>query len=225
MEFFQSIKILLFGVIKRVYVWLPAIFLDPFDINKKLVQPMLPETLKFDLPWSSDWASVVLTGLIIWAVFVTFHEHRSRVSKPKANWSETDILRYLLVDSKLLLWKRANDRLVEQIELALRDAAISEHISTWGRPRNKGDEPGLPSETPIPPDNWVHDRFSILHGVSTIKGRRYKKTEFYGSNNYLEVRFNKGEILKMWPKTNTLLRVFDFRAFMRKKIINGKRVR
>ena len=65
------------GILRRFWVWSPAILLDPYDLWDKLVKPMLPGS-GFSLPWSPDWAPLVLIGLIFWAAFLTFHELRTR---------------------------------------------------------------------------------------------------------------------------------------------------
>ncbi len=73
-EFFKSIRLFLWGIIKRIYIWLPAFLLDPFDFFNRYIYPKREEPL--DMP--SDWFPWVLGILVLWAGLRTFHELRSK---------------------------------------------------------------------------------------------------------------------------------------------------
>ena len=226
MELRRSLGLFIWGVLKRGYLWLPPIFLDPFDVNKKVVQPMMPETWKFELPWSPEWAPLVLIGLLVWAAVLTFHEHRSRESIKKPDWREEDVVQYILANSKLMRWERAGDRLVENIEIALRDAARCGSIQAWGRPENKNNEQTRPTERSIPQDYWDNGRFNIFRGTSSGKNKKTVYTiNLYGTGDYRDVRFNKREILKEWPSANIVRRLLDIKRPARIRLTKGTEVK
>ena len=213
------------GIIKRFYLWAPAVVLDPFDLYEKLVKPVLPEGLRFDLPWSPDWAPLVLIGLIAWAALLTFHEHRLRpIIRP--NWREEDVVTYLLGKSKFMRGRRAEDGLIDEIELALRDAARRGAIHSWGRPLTEGSASVSRTERPIPEENWDADDFNIFDGVGTDGNKPLRRRiNIYGTNKYRDVKFNKKEIVKEWPRAIWFSRILDTRRWARIRLTKGERVK
>lgn len=161
MEYLESAKLLTYGILKRFLLWAPALILNPFDVNKKLVQPVLPDAWKFDLPWSPDWAVVVLICLIFWAAICTFNEHRSH-TKPRPNWNVNDVLGYILKESKMLSRRAASDRLINEIEVELRDAARDGRIKVWGRPYDTKISGAPATEREIPQEHWDNYTYQIL---------------------------------------------------------------
>ncbi len=82
MELAKSAGQFLFGILRRFWIWAPAFLLDPYDLWRQLIKPMLPEKYQVDLPWSTDWAPWVLMGLIVWAAIITYHELNQRTRSP-----------------------------------------------------------------------------------------------------------------------------------------------
>lgn len=74
MELLRSTQQLLSGILRRFYIWTPALLFFPYDLWKRLINPTLPETVQFDLPWSPNWAPWTLIGLIFLATVLTYHE-------------------------------------------------------------------------------------------------------------------------------------------------------
>jgi len=221
----QSMSLFLGGIIKRFYLWTPIVVLDPFDLNQKLVQPMLPEAWKFQLPWSPDWAPVVLIGLIFWAAVLTFHEHR-RYRPGRPDWDENDVAKYLLASSKMMMRLSTNDRLINKIELSIRDAARCGTIRVWGRPRRNPGGVTPATEQPIPENYWEHGRFNIYKGLTTDgKGRNVRRVNIEGTRDYSDLKFNRKEIMMAWPKTNFLQRMLDIGRYDRVRLTTGTRVK
>ena len=73
-DFLQSLGSFLWGIIKRSYYWLPAFLLDPFDIYNKFLRPFLFAESKGEANIPVGWFPYVLSGLILWAAFLTYHE-------------------------------------------------------------------------------------------------------------------------------------------------------
>ena len=229
MELLRSTSLLVRGVIKRFYLWAPVVVLDPFDLYDKLIKPLLPEGWKFDLPWSPDWAPLVLIALIVWAALLTFHELRLRPTiRPTIwpNWREEDVVTYLLGKSKFMRGRLAEDGLIDEIELALRDMARRGAIHSWGRPWREDGASVSRTEKPIPEENWDTDHFNIFDGVGTDGNKSLRRRiNIYGTKNYGNVKFNKNEIVKEWPRAMWFSRLLDIRRWARIRLTKGERVK
>lgn len=80
----RSIALFLWGILKRFYLWLPAILLDPFDLYNKYIKLRLPPEWQEDIEMPSEAFPYVLAGGLIWASVMTYHELRtSRGRDPK----------------------------------------------------------------------------------------------------------------------------------------------
>lgn len=82
MDLGKSAGEFLYGILRRFWVWAPALVLNPYDLWRQLIKPMLPEKYQVDLPWSVDWAPWVLVALIAWAAILTYHELNQRTQSP-----------------------------------------------------------------------------------------------------------------------------------------------
>ena len=119
----------------------------------------------------------------------------------------------------------ANDALVDEVEVALRDACRCGSLHAWGRPRRENNEQALPAITPIAPENWDHDQFAIMDGVSSSPRGLVRKVNTYGSYNYPgEVIFNKNEVLKTFQRQSLWKRLFDRNRRPRIELAKGARV-
>ena len=76
--FLESIRVFLWGIIKRVWILIPAFLLDPFDVYNRYINPNLPEQWRsgnaVDMP--SEWFPFVLFSLLMYAALLTYHELR-----------------------------------------------------------------------------------------------------------------------------------------------------
>jgi len=202
-----------------------SVVLDPFDLYDKLIKPLLPEGWEFDLPWSPDWAPLVLIALIVYAAFLTFHELRLRPTI-QPNCRDEDVVTYLLGKSKLMRRRCADDSLIDEIELALRDMARRGAIHSWGRPWREDGASVSRTERPIPEENWDTDHFNVFDGVGTDGNKPLRRRiNIYGTINYRDVRFNKNEIVKAWPRAMWFSRVLDMRRRARIRLTKGERVK
>lgn len=197
---------------RRFWIWAPSILLDPFDINERVVQPMLPDELKFVLPWSPDWASVILVGLIVWAGILTFHEQRKLALPiaPKPDWSARDAFRFLMLDSKWALGKNVDlnktrwtqedwkTELFAQVEVQLRDAASIGKLLVWGRPQGTSIIGLYTTMQLVDCHEWRRQRFDYISCLGI--GETAKIVGNQGQVLFDDVKVNKAQIFALWPK-------------------------
>src|SRR5208283_4419986 len=87
----ESTKLFFKGLLKRAYFWIPPIFLDPFDLYRVYIRPLLPREYQRDIIIPSEWALIAFMLMILFASIMTYHELRkSRLNElytylPKAN--------------------------------------------------------------------------------------------------------------------------------------------
>jgi hypothetical protein len=81
MELLKSIRLFLWGIIKRIYWILPTLILDPFDLAKRIFN------INYNMPQWSVWTLFVLGCLI--ACILTYHELRLKtVASTQLSWIE-----------------------------------------------------------------------------------------------------------------------------------------
>lgn len=210
MEFCRSAGLFILGVVKRFYLWLPAIVLDPFDLNDKVVQPMMPESLKFSIPWSPDWSGAVLLVLIGWAAIWTYHE--ARVLSLKDDLQPTDSVRwlfqYMLTDSNWVVGRGVtpNDdhvsggKLYRDLQAELRDAARLGKLFVWGRPKEGG--PWKPPLVKFDAARWDHLQFD-LPSCMGLGGSAELSEWPPGQLNWSyfeDAQINRAQVLQIWSK-------------------------
>jgi hypothetical protein len=67
------------GVLKRFYIWLPSILLDPFDLYDRYLKRYLPERYQFNLDLPTPVFFPVLAVCLTSAAILTYHELRIKV--------------------------------------------------------------------------------------------------------------------------------------------------
>ena len=77
-ELFISAGALLWGIIRRAYVWAPTILLDAADYQERYIEPHLGWSI--DLP--AEVFPIALTIGLFMAVVLTYHDVRSKEGKP-----------------------------------------------------------------------------------------------------------------------------------------------
>lgn len=228
MEIFRSAALFFLGVLRRFYIWLPPVLLDPFDVNKKVVQPMLPDNLRFELPWSPDWAPFVLFGLLIWAAVLTYHEVREKhlVSSSKPDMPAKKAYRYLVMDSKWALGRDLGHddcKLAFDAEGALRDAASIGKIHVWGRTSQRLGPEFSETLQEIPREYWREARLDLWSLVSSDhKIALSSKSGTSSTEIYDDVRFSEEEIKQAWPPAGILKRATDRKRYLRKELMGTR---
>jgi len=207
MELFRSFSQFIAGIFKRFLIWAPALFLDPYDLWARLIRPMLPDGYKFDLPWSPDWAPILLIGLIGWAAFLTFHEMRLQIRHtPCPDMKLKDALVWI-VGTHHLFGDDNPQRTADALNL-LRQAARLGRINSWGKsdplPALADTEP----LSPIPPDFWVSNQISYLEFLRDMRGQTEKVKFNTEDERYTDVHFNRSEIRQQFKRPAIFRRVY-----------------
>lgn len=123
------------AVLRRVYFWGFALFLDPIDLLGRFPKGSLParagEYLSGAMSTEMQWGIAV--GLILWCAFLAYHEQRwlAQQRKPKPTVTLRQVLAYLEHFSTLshhtqTPFKDAAGRL-------LRDLLSAGQLHAWGR--------------------------------------------------------------------------------------------
>lgn len=197
------------GILRRAYMWAPAFILDPYDLWNRIAKPVFD--IKWDLPWSTDWAPWILAGLLVWTGILTYHELRMRL--PPEDTRPDMTLRaaflYLISDSNWSM-SRSYDGgdIVVQATKAVSDAAHSGRLKSWGcRYSNYGNV----SQALIPTLAWSSPHnlswFSIILD-DVVQGRDVLShpTEDGG---YRDVMVSRRQIEQLWPKASLGARLLD----------------
>lgn len=74
METLKALGSFVLGIIKRAYYWVPPMFLDPFDLYKLYIRPMLPSGAPENIVMPSELALWLFLALLLWAGFITYRE-------------------------------------------------------------------------------------------------------------------------------------------------------
>ena len=88
MELPISIRLFVWGIIKRYYYWLPFVLLDIFDLWERYIQPCLSYLFGKDIGMPPTWIFIVIP--VVWAGILTYHELRK--AKVDAEHKIKDIL-------------------------------------------------------------------------------------------------------------------------------------
>jgi len=76
---FRSVGVLLSGIIRRWFLWAPALLLDPFDLYDKYLKSKLPKQYQYDYDgFMTEYGLYIIIALIALAAFFTFQEVRQR---------------------------------------------------------------------------------------------------------------------------------------------------
>jgi hypothetical protein len=75
----------LWGVLKRFYIWLPTVLLDPFDLYERYLKQYLPKEYQFDFKLPTPLFLSVLAICLTAAGILTYHELRTKVVSTAAN--------------------------------------------------------------------------------------------------------------------------------------------
>ncbi len=68
----------LWGVLRRFYLWAPAILLHPFDLYNRYIRLLLPEGRRAEWSLPATLFPYVLAVGLLWAAVLTYHEQRGR---------------------------------------------------------------------------------------------------------------------------------------------------
>lgn len=78
MSVWKSVRDFSVGILKRFYVWLPAVVLDPFDLYDRYVKPSLPDAYRLDFTPPPSVFFFVLMVLLALAAILTYHDLNRR---------------------------------------------------------------------------------------------------------------------------------------------------
>jgi len=93
MEYLKSAWLFFWGILKRIYLWAPALLLNPaVDIFNNFINPQLPEKLRMPMNIPSSWGFGLLLVLIAWAAILTYHELRKTSLKAESRISVSPVI-------------------------------------------------------------------------------------------------------------------------------------
>ena len=75
-EILTSLRLFVWGVLKRVYLWAPSVLVGPIDWYDKFVKPMLPTSLQLEVTLPTDLFPYLLGIGLLAAAVITYHEER-----------------------------------------------------------------------------------------------------------------------------------------------------
>ena len=84
-ERFKSAGFLLWGVVKRIYVWAPALLLDPFNWYQNLLRPHLPGWAPAGISVPAEWSLGIFWVLLLASFCGAYHELRMRFISTRPN--------------------------------------------------------------------------------------------------------------------------------------------
>jgi len=171
MEFGRSLGAFVLGILRRFWVWVPALLLDPYDLWARVIKPMLPTEHSFDLPWSVDWAPFILALLIFWAAFLTYREiWRQAVREPRPNMRFAEIVSRIVGTQNY--WSGNNPNHVAEALRIIREKARLGLIDVWARERTaNADWQEKEPLRPIHRDYWQNYQFDYLDFLRDPKGQ------------------------------------------------------
>ncbi len=216
MELCHALREFLWGILRRFWLWIPAFVLDPYDIWDRIVKPMLPPEVQFDLPWSPGWAPIVLLALIGWAAFLTYFELRKRMpAQRRPDASVRWLFDYLNNKSVWAIGDSNDDgNLVFRIEAEIRDAAKAGRITVWGRIYPSNHVTTSSTQTDIGKDYWLNAMFDL----TTICTGKDKTSKTEGVDKYVspifeDLKVNKAECFNEWPKSSWVRLLCDWHNY------------
>ena len=91
------------GVLRRWFLWVPTLLLDPFDFYERYLRAMLPPQYQVDLTLPVWAFPLVLCGGLVLASFATFHELHARVGLDRKRIALADLLEGALARGQQLI--------------------------------------------------------------------------------------------------------------------------
>lgn len=76
MFIFESVRFFSWGVLKRFYLWMPPLLLDPFELYEEFVAPHAPDWAPERIAVADEWTWIPMGLLVFWAAAMTYHELR-----------------------------------------------------------------------------------------------------------------------------------------------------
>lgn len=80
MELLTSLRLFLWGVIKRFYYWMPFILLDTFDLWERYLKPFFNGRFGGDVELPPETIVIITAFGLAWAAFLTYHDLRKQHS-------------------------------------------------------------------------------------------------------------------------------------------------
>jgi hypothetical protein len=174
--------------------------------------------------WTSHAAHPVLSAFFVGLSFgVVFLPEIWRVvrdqefpSDPRPDWDLRDAYEYMRVRSKWAIGRvyyndgRPDHLLEEDIDEAMRDAAVQGRISIWGRPTQTGTAAlfsrGVEIQIPV---NELPEMSIDLTTVDDVTAPNGAVFRLQSEDQYRFLRVNRRQIRREWPAASYLRRMFD----------------
>ncbi len=190
------------GVLRRFYFWLPAVFLDPFDLYDRF-KSSLPERLQVEISFPSKWGLIALVVLLAWAAVLTFHKVRierdafAQNRSPQPDMPLSQAVQGILGITEL--WGDGSAGPIGQTLSDIRQQAHLGTISVWGR-RDCPD--GLESAYPLTEmhrEDWDYIGISYLDFLSNEKGTTEVRRTNANVERYHDLHLNAAQVRLIWP--------------------------